>query len=129
MTNSSVISGITIVVEKLAATAINTATRGNMWTFLLFFFAFIGVVSLAYAIFNNVFKGFRLVFYGVVLIPMIFFVSIFNKKKRKERLKEWGEIKKNFKGDKKQRLKWYLYLIIKIGAPIILIIFILRIFI
>ena len=121
MTNSSVVSGITIVIEKFAETAIDTSKQGDIWTCLLFFLAFVGLVSLSYAIFNNVFKGFKLVFYGVVLIPMIFFVSIFNKKNRKKRLQEWGEIKKNFKGVK--TWKWYLYLIIKLVVPLILVIF------
>ena len=119
MTNSSIVSGITIVIEKFAETAIDSSSQGNIWTAILFFLAFVGLISLSYAVFNNIFKGFRLVFYGVVLIPMIFFVSIFNKKNRKKRLQEWGEIKKNFKGEKSW--KWYLYLIIKLGVPIILI--------
>lgn len=121
MTNSSVVSGITIVIEKFAETAIDTSKQGDIWTCLLFFLAFVGLVSLSYAVFNNVFKGFKLVFYGVVLIPMIFVVSIFNKKNRKKRLQEWGEIKKNFKG--KKTWKWYLYLIIKLVIPLIIIFF------
>lgn len=121
MTNSSIIEGISIIIEKLAETSIDTARQGNLWTFLLFFLAFIGFSTLAYSIFNNMFKGVRLVFYGLVLVPMIFFVSIFNKKKRKERLKEWGEIKNNFKGKEIPKWKWWVYLILKIGIPLLLI--------
>ncbi len=121
MTNSSIIEGISIIIEKLAETSIDTARQGNLWTFLLFFLAFIGFSALAYSIFNNMFKGVRLVFYGLVLVPMIFFVSIFNKKKRKERLKEWGEIKNKFKGKEIPKWKWWVYLILKIGIPLLLI--------
>lgn len=128
MTNSSIVEGVSVVAEQLAATALDTARQGNLWTFFLFFLAFIGFISLSYAIFNNVFKGMKLAFYGLVLIPMIFFVSIFNKKKRKERLEEWGEIKDNFKGKEIQKWKWWVFLILKIGVPIILVIFALRIF-
>ena len=122
MTNSSIVNGISIVMEKFAATSIDIARQGNLWTFLLFFLAFIGLVALSYSVFNNMFKGVKLVIYGVVLIPMMFIVSILNKKKRQERLKEWGEIKDNFKGKKIPRWKWVIFLILKIGIPLSLLI-------
>ncbi len=122
MTNSSIVNGILIVMEKFAATSIDTARQGNLWTFLLFFLAFIGLAALSYSVFNNMFKGVKLVIYGVVLIPMMFIVSILNKKKRQERLMEWGEIKDNFKGKKIPKWKWIIFLIIKIVIPLLLII-------
>jgi len=128
MTNSSIVEGISIVADKLAEISIDTARQGNFWTFLLFFLAFVGFSALTYAVLNNVFKGVKLAFYGFVLIPMIFVVSIFNKNKRKERLKEWGEIKDNFKGKEIQKWKWWVFLLIKIGVPIILVIFALSIY-
>ncbi len=123
MTNSSIVRGLSIVMEKFAETAIDTSKQGNLWTFLLFFLAFLGLATLSYSIFNNMFKGVKLVFYGLVLIPMIFVVSIFNKKKRGERLKEWGKIKDNFKGKKIHKWKWWLFLVFKLVIPILLLIF------
>ena len=117
MTNSSIIEGFSIVADKLANVSIDTARQGGIWTFVLFFLAFIGLAAISYSVFNNVFKGVSLFFYGVVFIPMIFIVSIFNKKKRKERLKEWGEIKENFSGKNIPRWKWWGFLILKIGVP------------
>jgi len=120
MTNSSIVEGISIVMENLARTSIDTAKQGSLWTFLLFILAFIGFSALAYSLFNNMFKGVKLVLYGVVLIPMLFVVSILNKKKRNERLKEWGEIKDNFKGKEIPKWKWWLYLGFKLGVPLLL---------
>ena len=124
MTNSSIVEGITLISDHLASTAIDISKQNGIWTFLLYFFAFIGFVSLVYSVFNNIWKGGRLVGYGFIFIPMAIVVSLLNKKKRKERLKEWGEIKNSLTG--KNKLKFYIYLVIKIGVPIIIGIFILK---
>lgn len=118
MDNSSIVKGIVIISENLAKTAIDISETSGMWTTLLYVFAFIGFVSLAYSVFNNIWKGTRLVGYGFIFIPVIFIVSILNKKKRKERLEEWGEITKNLTG--KNKIKFYIYLAIKIGIPLII---------
>lgn len=118
MTNSSIVEGIGLISNNLAATAIDTARSGGLWKTCLYIFAFIGFVSLAYSVFNNMWKGARLVGYGFIFIPMAIIVSLINKKKRKERLKEWGEIKSNFTG--KNKKKFYIYLIIKLGVPLVI---------
>lgn len=118
MTNSSIVEGLILISNNLAATAIDVSNSGGVWITLLYCFAFIGFVSLAYSVFNNIWKGTRLVGYGFVFIPVIFIVSILNKKKRKERLEEWGEIRKNLTG--RNKIKFYIYLGIKIGIPLII---------
>jgi len=121
MTNSTLVEGISMIVDKIAKSAIETANQGNIWTFLIFFFALIGFVSVVYAVGNNVFKGFNLVFYSIVVIPGVFIVSMLNKKKRKERLDEWGEIKDNLKG--KNKWKFWVYLGLKIGIPLLIVLY------
>lgn len=120
MSNSSVVEGVSIIIEELAASALNTARQGDLWTFMLFFLAMLGFTSLAYAIFNSTFKGLKVVSM-ILFIPAVFIVSMFNRSKRKERLREWGELKRNFKG--KKSWKWYVYLVIKLGIPLVVIIF------
>jgi len=48
-------------------------------------------------------------------------VSLLNKKKRKERLDEWGEIKDNLKG--KNKWKFWVYLGLKIGIPLLIVLY------
>ncbi len=124
MTNSSIVEGILLISNNLASTAIDVSKSNGIWTTLLYCFALIGFVSLAYSVFNNIWKGTRLVSYGFIVIPTIFIVSLINKKKRKERLEEWGEITKNLTG--KNKIKFYIYLGIKIGIPVIIGIFVIK---
>jgi len=118
MTNSSIVEAIILVSDNLAGAAIGVSKNNGMWTTLLYIFAFIGFVSLVYSVLNNMWKGTRLIGYGFIFIPASFVVSLINRKKRKERLKEWGDIKRNLTG--KNKLKFYLYLVIKIGIPVII---------
>lgn len=124
MTNSSIVEGIVLITENLAATTIDVSMQGGMWKTFLFVFAFIGFVSLAYSVFNNMWKGVSLAIYGVIFIPAAIIVSLVNKKKRAERLKEWGEISKKLTG--KNKIKFIFYLIIKIGIPLLIFIFMIK---
>ena len=120
MTNSSIVEGIMMISDNLAGAAIDISKNNGIWTTLLYVFAFIGFVSLAYSVFNNMWKGTRLAMYGFIFLPAAFVVSIINKNKRKERLKEWGEMKDHFTG--KNKVKFWIWLIIKIGIPLVIII-------
>ena len=124
MTKSSIVEGIVMISDNLARSAIDISQNNGMWTTLLYIFAFIGFVSLAYSVFNNIWRGTRLVGYGFIFLPAAFVVSLINKKKRKERLKEWGELKKNLTG--KNKAKFYIWLVIKIGFPLVIGIFALK---
>ncbi|RLE42364.1 hypothetical protein DRJ16_04945 [Candidatus Woesearchaeota archaeon] len=119
MTNSSIVEGVVLISENLASTAIKTLNEGGVWSVMLYVFAFIGFTSLAYSLFNNAWKGMRLVIYGFLFLPSTFIVSLVNKKKRKERLKEWGELKKSLTG--KNKIKFWVWLVFRIGMLILLI--------
>ncbi len=119
---------ISSTISLLANSAIDIYSQAGYWRVIFFFLALIGLIALLSSTIGKIGEGISIVFKVFILLPVIFVVSFFNKKKRKERLEEWGEIKDNFKGKNIPKWKWWLYLLIKLGIPIIMILLAIFIF-
>ena len=89
---------------------------------MIILFAILGFFAVISAVGNRLLDGFKIIFKFFILLPIIFIVGIWNKKKRKERLKEWGEIKKDFKESSKKIKKryWIFFICVKILLPLII---------
>ena len=116
------VQGIYLVLDKIVE-VLTTSGQFGFWKFLIILFAIIGFFAVIAAIGNKLLDGFRIIFKFLILVPAIFVVGIINKKKRKKRLEEWGEIKKDFKkNSKKIKLRyWIIYIGFRIVLPILII--------
>ena len=121
-TNNSegLVQGVYLVLNKIVE-VLTTSGQFGMWKFLIILFAIIGFFAVISAIGSRLLDGFKIIFKFFILLPIIFIVSIWNKKKRKERLKEWGEIKSDFKeSSKKIKKRYWIVFALKILFPILL---------
>lgn len=123
---SGIIDGIDSILIKIVE-VLTTAGNFGLWKFLIVLFAIIGFFAVLAAIVSKISVGFKVIFQVFILIPAIFIIGIINKKKRKERLKEWGELKKDFKeNSKKIKLRyWILWISTRVLLPVALVIFVL----
>ena len=123
---SGLTEGVYSILGKIVE-VLTTAGQSGFWKFLIVLFAIIGFFAVLAAIISKISMGFKVIFQIFILIPAIFIIGIINKKKRKQRLKEWGEIKKDFKENgKKIKLRyWVLWISTRILLPVGLIIFLL----
>ena len=121
-TNGGFIQGIFIVMDKIVE-VLTTSGQFGFWKFLIILFAIIGFFAVIAAMMNKILDGGRILFKIFILVPAIFVIAIINKKKRKTRLSEWGEIKKDFKkNSKKIKLRyWILWIGFRIVLPIIIV--------
>jgi len=113
-----------LILDKILE-VLTTAGNLGFWKFLIVFFAIIGFFALIAAVLSRILDGTKIIFKVFILLPAIFIVGIINRKKRKKRLEEWGEIKKDFKeNSKKIKLRyWILWIGLRIVLPAILVIF------
>ena len=72
--------------------------------------AFVGLFSLIGAMFNKAWQAFRILFMTFIVAPLILVFSLINKSKRKQRIKEIGEIKAFVKEhpDRWKKLMYYI---------------------
>ena len=107
---------ILLIFNKIAEVSVSTYTGHGFWKAAIFFCAIIGFFSILSAIIGRTFYAIALFFKIFVMIPIILVVNLINKKKRKERLKAWGEFKKDLKKqDKKVSKKmWFFWFFLKI---------------
>ena len=119
-----IVPAISSLISQAVAGAIEIHNKSGTFRTLFYLFAIIGFFALISATFDKILDGLKIVFKIFIFIPAVFIVSILNRKKRKERLKEWGEIKDNFKGKEIPRWKWWGYLILKLGIPALIIIYV-----
>jgi len=102
---------------------LTTAGSFGFWKFLIVLFAIIGFFAVIAAIGSKILDGGKIIFKVFILLPGIFIVSIWNRKKRKERLSAWGEVKEDFKkNSKKIKLRyWILFITLRILLPLMII--------
>lgn len=79
--------------------------------FLVGGLAVLGFVAILGAIFSQVFKILRYLFYIFIAMPVIILVGIFHRKDRKKRIKELGEMRA-FVKDNPDRIKKIVYYIL-----------------
>lgn len=79
----------------IADGAMELLKQHNLLVVLL---AVVGGLAIVSAVFSKVFEGLKYVFY-VIAIPVIIILALINKKERKKRIKELGEIKAHLKAN------------------------------
>ena len=118
--------GVYLILNKIVE-VLTTSGQFGFWKFLIVLFAIVGFFAIISVIGNKIFSGVGIIFKFFILIPAIFIIGFINKKKRKKRLIEWGEIKKDFKTNSKKIKKryWIIFIIFKVLLPLILLVIIL----
>ncbi len=86
-------------------------------------FAIIGLISLLVAVGEKAFQGFKYLFLIFIAVPLIIIIGLLNKKNRRERLKEIGEIKAHLKTTP-EKWKSLLFVMLITLSPIALVLFI-----
>lgn len=117
-------SSILFVIQKIFEVLTVTGQNYGFWRFLIVLFAIIGFFAILSAIGNKIFSVIALLFKIFVIIPLVIVTGFVNRKKRKQRLSEWGEIKEDFKKNSKKIKKryWVLWIFLKIVLPLLIII-------
>ena len=119
--SDGIIQGVYLILDKIVE-VLTTSGQFGMWKFLIILFAILGFFAVISAVGNRLLDGFKIIFKFFILLPIIFIVGIWNKKKRKERLKEWGEIKSDFKeSSKKIKKRYWIFFALKILFPLFLV--------
>ena len=116
-TTTEIISaGIVKGFEKL----IEISVPEHGWYLVFLILAILGVISILSAIFSKALDAIGIFIKIFIFLPAILILNLVNKKKRKERLKAWGELKEDLnKSDKKISKKmWVFWLLVKIVLPI-----------
>ena len=118
--SEGIVSSIYFVINKIAEVLTNTYVDYGFWKFFIVLLAILGLISILSAIFSKACEAIKIFIKIFIFIPAIIIVNLFNKKKRKERLKAWGEFKKQTKKENKKVSKkmWIFWFIIKILLPI-----------
>ena len=124
------VQSIYFILNKFTEVITNTYVDYGFWKFFVLLLAILGLISILSAIFSKACEAISIFIKIFVFIPTIIIVNLFNKKKRKERLKVWGEFKEQAKKEKKKVSKKMLifWFIIKILLPISIIVFLIWIF-
>ena len=121
--SGGITGGIMLVIDKISDVLINTGTNYGFWKFVIILFALVGFFAVLSSVGGKILDGFKVIFSLFVVLPLIIITGIINKKKRKKRLSEWGEIKQDFKNNSKKIKKryWVLWILTRIILPLVLI--------
>ena len=115
-----------LVLGKIAEILVDTGQNYGFWKFLIVLFAIIGFFAILSAIGSKIFDGLNIILKIFVILPLILLIGFSNRKKRKERLTEWGEIKKDFKENSRKIKKrdWILWIFLRLIIPLIIVLII-----
>lgn len=121
---SGITQSIIFIIGKIFEVLTNAGQDYGFWKFLVVLFALIGFISVCSAILQNISKGVGTILKIVLFIPIIIVIGFLNKKKRKERLKQWKEFTKDLKETNKKVTKkqWALWITLRIILPLIILI-------
>jgi hypothetical protein len=114
-TNNSAIYHVT---DILANATVELLKTNNTW---LVFFAVMGICGVMYAIGKYGIKSLEYLFMATIAIPLIIIFGIINKKHRRERLEELGQMRSYLK-DNPDKLKNIIFYIVIGLIPLFLII-------
>ncbi len=122
-TPSGLTENIIILLDRSIDVLVSTGANHGWWKFWILIFAIMGFFSLIAAVGNKVFSSLGLIFKIFIVVPLVIIVAFVNKKKRKERLNQWGELKEELKKQHKKIPLWAWALwIAKIAIPILIVI-------
>jgi hypothetical protein len=116
MTDSTIIEGMKIIAEGFITLIIELSKQHGILISLL---AVLGIISIIAAAVQYASKTFKYLFYFCIAVPLIVVFGLIGKVKRKERIKELGEIVAHVKQKyelKKLVLYWMLFIIITLLA-------------
>jgi len=108
-------TGAIAIVAKVATEGAVDLLKEHNVVFVIM--AFIGVFAVISAIGDKIFQALKFIFLIFIAIPAIIVLGLINKKKRKDRLKELGDIKAHLK---KHPEKWKIVAVLCLSIGFIL---------
>lgn len=129
--SGKITTGILLVIGKIAEVLTDVGQNHGFWKFLILLFAILGFFAVLSAIFSKLAKGLGIIFKIFIIMPLIVIVGLINRKKRKQRLLQLGELRKEMKIQNKKisRKMWVFWIITHIILPLIIFVFVILVFI
>ena len=123
---TGVTQSILLILTKIFELLTEANSTFGLTKMLVIMFAIIGFLSVLSAVIGNVGKSLSIFIKIFVVMPIAVIAAFKNKDKRKKRLTEWGEIKKDIKQANKKigKKKWFLFFLFRLIIPLLVVLLI-----